>query len=232
MKFRSAIITAASGSVGGATFSTNKGGNYVRARVKGTQPNSAAQVQVRQNMAVVTAAWQELTDVQRQAWRDAAQSATYQNTLGETKTLTGQNLFVKINGNVKAANPTAAIILQPVSPTAMAIQISGYTVENDGGSAISTIAGSVTTGASKFVQVFIAENQSPGIQSVKPSAFKKFLGQEADNGNLSTLLTTALNATQSTPIVGRKWWLYILLTDTDTGATLKSNLVSATVTAA
>lgn len=227
--FQSAIISDASGSVGGATFSKNKGGLYIRARIKGSQPNSQKQIQVRTNMTAVTQAWRELTDAQRLAWRDAAQSATYQSSLGQTKTLTGQNLFVKLNASAKAAEASAAIIETPPAPSAITATIASFDVVSNNGIAVFDIEGDITSNSNLRLSVFLAQNVSAGVESVKKSAFKKVLTVPASSTDPNAILTTPMNESQLSAIVGRKFWMYFLLTNVITGTTVTSNILPSTV---
>lgn len=98
MKFKSALVTAASGSLHGITASHNRGGQYLRSRVIPTNPATAFQQAVRNLMATLTAAWANvLTDSQRTGWNDYADAVTVKDTLGETRKLTGLDWYVACN---------------------------------------------------------------------------------------------------------------------------------------
>lgn len=109
-----AIVDAISGKLNGTVFSRNKGGAYVRSRGVAINPSTAAQSLVRALFASISQAWRDLTDEQRQAWRTAAPGYPYQNSLGDTKTLTGKSLFQKLNGNL--LNIGESIINTPLPP--------------------------------------------------------------------------------------------------------------------
>lgn len=103
MKFKSQIITQASGSLGGTTFAHNKGGLYMRARSIPTNPSSAAQVQIRNAMSQMSTRWVEtLTQAQRDAWDVYAENVTLTSKLGDQINVSGQNMFVR--GNVPRVN--------------------------------------------------------------------------------------------------------------------------------
>lgn len=98
MKFKSAILTAASGSVGGATYSHNRGGMYIRARAMPVNPGSAAQQVVRNFMAQLTGAWTStLTPDERASWAAYAAQTAVTDKLGDTRYLQGLNWFVGCN---------------------------------------------------------------------------------------------------------------------------------------
>lgn len=94
MKYRSTLMADLRGSMGGVTASRNKGGGYLRARVKPTNPSSEAQQEVRQAFAIAIAAWSTLTTTQRNAWNAYAQQTPVTDSLGEQITHTGRSWYV------------------------------------------------------------------------------------------------------------------------------------------
>jgi len=98
MKFKSALVTAASGSIHGITASHNRGGQYLRSRVIPTNPSTAYQQAVRNYMASITLAWgQTLTATQRQGWADYADAVEVKDALGEKRKLTGLDWYTACN---------------------------------------------------------------------------------------------------------------------------------------
>lgn len=97
VKFGGGIIQM-SGSIAGNTFAKNRYGNYVRARTKPVNPNTARQVEVKAIMAMLTTRWaQTLTNPQRTAWNLYASSVTMKNRLGEVINHTGFNHYIRSN---------------------------------------------------------------------------------------------------------------------------------------
>lgn len=98
MKFKSQILQQASGSVGGLTYSHNRGGMYTRQRTVPTDPATNRQQAVRNALASIVNAWVEnLTSEQRTAWEIYGENVPVQDALGSTINLTGQNWFVGVN---------------------------------------------------------------------------------------------------------------------------------------
>jgi hypothetical protein len=102
-------ITQMSGSIAGNTFARNRNGNYVRARTKPVNPNSTAQIVMRQAVAYFTARWHEVLDsTMRNTWIAYANAVAFKNKLGETTYLSGFNMYIRYNtfrlqnGNSKA----------------------------------------------------------------------------------------------------------------------------------
>jgi hypothetical protein len=95
VKYKSAIMTEASGSVGGLTASHNKGGAYFRARVTPVNPATPRQNYARAALSGAVSAWSNtLTAAEREAWSAYAEAVPVTNTIGSTTTLTGQQQFI------------------------------------------------------------------------------------------------------------------------------------------
>lgn len=97
VKYGGGIIQM-SGSLAGNTYARNRSGNYVRARTKPVNPNTARQVTIRAAMAFLTDRWAAtLTANQRTAWNLYASNVNMLNKLGETIKLSGFNHYLRSN---------------------------------------------------------------------------------------------------------------------------------------
>jgi len=97
VKYGGGIIQM-SGSIAGNTHARNRFGNYIRARTKPVNPNTAKQILVRGIVADLTSRWaQILTANQRAAWNLYASSVNMKNRLGETVKLSGFNHYIRSN---------------------------------------------------------------------------------------------------------------------------------------
>lgn len=97
VKFGGGIVQA-SGSIAGVTHARNRFGNYIRARTKPVNPNTARQDLVRSALAELTVRWSAtLTAAQRTAWNLYASNVAMTNRLGETIHLTGSNHYIRSN---------------------------------------------------------------------------------------------------------------------------------------
>jgi hypothetical protein len=98
-----------------------------RTLVTPRNPRSAAQQVVRQNLASQAAAYDQLTDVEQQAWIAAAAQMQSKPTLGQSGPLTGLQLFIKVNcallaiGGEPVTVPPAKPLLEPLPIDALAI---------------------------------------------------------------------------------------------------------------
>jgi hypothetical protein len=98
VKFKSQIITQASGSIGGTTFSHNRGGMYMRSRATPTNPNSPQQQAVRTAVASLVSTWNNvLTAPQRAVWDAYAENTPVLNKLGEPINVGGLAMYIRAN---------------------------------------------------------------------------------------------------------------------------------------
>lgn len=98
MKFKSQIVTQASGSLGGTTFSRNTGGMYMRARAVPTNPNSPQQQAVRGIFADLTQRWNNSLDgLQRASWLAYAFTVPLIDKLGDSVKVTALNMYIRSN---------------------------------------------------------------------------------------------------------------------------------------
>lgn len=98
MKFLPLLGTSLSGSVGGLTASRNRGGAYFKQKPLPINPNTEAQVAVRNAMRNALFVWRtDLTDAQREAWAVYAANTPVTNNIGQTILLSALNMFVRSN---------------------------------------------------------------------------------------------------------------------------------------
>src|ERR1035438_9973413 len=72
-------------------------GQISRALVIPTNPRTPAQMLIRNRLSGVAAQWRQLSQEQRDAWTAAAKACNSKPSDGQSGTLTGSQLFTKIN---------------------------------------------------------------------------------------------------------------------------------------
>ena len=98
MKYKSEVYTQASGSIGGITYSHNRGGLYTRARAIPTNPNSVFQQAIRSAMGNLTSRWNNiLTAAQRAAWDYYADQVNLTDKLGDQRNSGGVGMYIRSN---------------------------------------------------------------------------------------------------------------------------------------
>lgn len=105
-----ALATEARNSIGGGTWSRNKGGAYVRARVTPLNPKTAAQGAVRADFGRNAKDWGGLlTADQRLAWTLFAQANPSNNVFGASIIVSGIAMYQRLNQVLKViGQPTIA----------------------------------------------------------------------------------------------------------------------------
>ena len=106
MKYLSAILTQASGKLGGVVGAKNRGGNYFRAKVAPVQPRSVAQQEQRANLAALAGAWKSLSSSQIAGWNALASTLVLKDALGNSYVPTGEQLYVGNNRNLSQIDET------------------------------------------------------------------------------------------------------------------------------
>lgn len=105
MKFTSQVYTAVSGSIGGITYSHNRGGMYTRGRAIPTNPSTNPQQYLRNAFSYLAERWSNtLTAAQRLAWDTYAANVPVTDKLGQQINLTGQNMYIRSNVSRQQVN--------------------------------------------------------------------------------------------------------------------------------
>lgn len=102
-------IVSMSGSIAGNTFARNHYGNYIRARTKPVNPNTALQQAVRSSLALMAYRWAQILDKdQRDDWNEYGSKVAMKNKLSETIYMTGFNHYIRSN-SIRQQNGVALI---------------------------------------------------------------------------------------------------------------------------
>jgi hypothetical protein len=182
MKF---LGNPSSGSQAGTTFSHNRAGQYTRNRRSPVQPvGTGRRAIIRQAFGAASSAWAALTIVQQAAFTSYAAAHPITDALGQSITLTGQQMFVSIGTqllNCGTALPTAAPATAAVYniglPTLTAVHAGAITLTPTG-----------LGGATDFFLYAFAAPVSGGVGFVK--TFWQ-AGHAAGNSVAAIVVTTA-----------------------------------------
>lgn len=119
----SALIGRLSRSAGATTAAHNRFGAYLRNRVIPTNPQSSAQMAVRGDLTTYSQAWRALTSSQRAGWKALGENVTRSDSLGQTYTLTGQQMYVSCARNCKTYGTTPPSDPPAYSPPANVVTL-------------------------------------------------------------------------------------------------------------
>lgn len=165
--FKSTMIAQASGSLAGATFSRNKGGAYIRSRVRGTNPNSVSQTRARTALSSFASLWATLTSSQQNSWQAYAEMAPFFNALGDPITPSGISVYIASNTLLDLAG-LAAVTDAPVSLTRPSVELTEaalgtYTVDTS----VVVTGATVTNGVGAIGVFFSSQALTAGQKSFK-----------------------------------------------------------------
>ena len=99
-----AMVSQASGRIGGTIFSRNRGGAYVRNGSIPTTVTTPFAQRIKSVTAAMSQAWAGLDAEVQEQWREWATQNPVINRLGQSRTLSGHQAFVKINARLVYAS--------------------------------------------------------------------------------------------------------------------------------
>jgi hypothetical protein len=158
---------AASGSIGGSTYSRNRYGAYVRSRVVPVNPQSALQAAVRSTFSELVARWSLLTPAQRTAWSEYAAATPRTDALGQPITLTGRAVFIG-NNALRIQSGLAVVQDGPTTFTLPELTTPELTITaGDPISVAFTAADAWTTPTGGGLSLFVTPAKSPQTEFCK-----------------------------------------------------------------
>lgn len=162
---KSSLLADIRGSIGGTTYSRNRGGSYARNRTVPINPQSISQTRARSDLAFYSVGWNSLTDNQRAAWNAYAETVQAINVLGESITYTGQQMYIRSNTLLNLAGQPA-VTAAPASNVQIALAVANGTqaLYDVSDSELSVTLSQAFTG---FVLGFTGPPQSAGASSLK-----------------------------------------------------------------
>lgn len=210
-----AIVSEVRNKIAATVFTKNKAGASIRNRVTPINRRSANQTNRRQILASLSAQWRGLSQAQRNSWNNAAPSFPQTDNLGQTITLSGEQLFVRCNANLlligesqitSAPTPTSFDVLAFTSLTATA---------DDG---VVSLAFSPTVPAGYSMVVRSTPPVSPGKQFIPNSAFRftKAIAAAATSPQALTSEYAAVNGS-ITNATGQKIFTEMFLVENASG---------------
>jgi len=184
-------------SIGGATYSQNKSGPYVRRWSRGTNQRTTRQGVQRGAFAQFAAAWRDLDQADRDDWDTYAADPAQEkfNSLGESYYASGFNWFLAINCQLASVGRTPRDTFppgaRPTAPTITAFHLS------DGGAPLTNITypdGTFTQSGGEDLEsensVTAASSSGPGTAWTDPNNIT------ANDSNNATITLASLATSQ------------------------------------
>lgn len=187
IKLSSIGITNLSGKAGGSVYAHNRGGAYVRNFAMPTNPSTAPQSAQRAVFGAFASAWRGLSEVQRINWNDSAVNFPYINRFGDSKVLSGQNLYISLNRNLQIVGGTA-IQSPPTTEGTDGIVSASMVISASAQTYLLTSALAGNSSATTEYAVYATTGMSAGISNAKNKF--RFLGHLDE----ATVVSTDLEA--------------------------------------
>jgi hypothetical protein len=221
----SPIMGEMRGKAGSDVFSKNHFGGFIRKRVKGTNPRTVKQINVRAFMTDISKAWKTLDDTDRIAWNNYASGRQLKNRLGSNITLTGESTYIKLNRNLQTVGatlidtPPSANATPPELLAALGVAIVSATSI--------TVSCTTAPSAHNFVEIYASKPLSQG--RYYNSAYR-FLGlwKTADTNSfaITTLYTNVFGAL---PVADEKVFFKFISTSDQNGLQNQAQVISEVV---
>ena len=159
-----AIIVDGRGKIGGHVASKNRAGSYLRTKVTPVNPQTSAQLAVRNRFTGLSQGWRGLTQAQRDSWNSAVSDYQTTDIFGDLKNPTGFNLYQRLNNNLLNIGESA-LTSPPLPEAVQAVVLSSIVAASGAGTLAATYAPAID--ADTKVKVFATAPQSPGKSFVK-----------------------------------------------------------------
>lgn len=201
--------------VGGAVFTKGRFGAFVRTKVSPVQPRTSYQMNVRANFTSLSKLWSDATmDAYRAAWSTLAASYPLKDVFGNSHTLTGHQMFVRLNRALATVGESPIL----PAPSSLSVPYPGaITLAKSGGPPIDTLTINPTVDITGNEHAIVFA--TPGISPGRASAGAKFrfialigAGGAAPWGIFASYVTKF-----GTPIVGRKIFVRVIYVKLATG---------------
>jgi len=175
-----------------------RNGQISRALVIPANPQTDAQLRVRNFLRNVASQWSALSQEQRNAWTAAAKQHQSKARLGQSGPLTGFQLYAKINCSLLIIG-SSAVLVPPATPAFPVLPVTGLTITNTGGAIALKLT--TTDAPADGTMLWAAPPCSQG-RDVAPDAV--YLGPLDTPANGAVDITAAYTAKYGTPPVGKK----------------------------
>lgn len=198
-----------SGKIGNQVYQNGRYGQVVRTRAIPVNPRSEQQMLARTALATAARGWDQMTEAERDAWNASAAAVRSKSRLGMSGTLTGLQLFVKINAALSELG-TAQVTTPPALPAFTALPIDALSITNTAG----TIAIRLHTAGSppESTLLRVAKPQKAGVNRCPDVVTAGTLTSPVAN---YVAITNQYAAIYGTPAVGQK--VFVKITQTQNG---------------
>jgi hypothetical protein len=200
---------------GGAVFTKTRFGSMLRRKISPTQPRSSAQMNVRAGFTSLSKLWSAATMANyRAGWIGLAASYPQRDVFGNTVTLTGHQMFVRLN----RALQTVGVAPLLIPPSSLSVGYSGALTLVCTGTPVTvlTVALATYNAATEEALVYATAGVSAGRAS--GGARFRLLDSFATGAPHPLDILPKYTAKFGAPISGRRIFVRVVFTHNVTGA--------------
>lgn len=207
------VVAAVSGSIGGTTFSHNRGGMYMRNRSIPIISTTVEALAAKTRLTTASQSWQGLTEGQRLAWQEFANANPVIDTLGAPRVLSGAQAYIGIHTRMSLEG-TTPLTAPPIIAAPAGLTLLTQDADIGAGDTDATFAATpLAAGVKLYIRA--AVTSSAGIRNVQ--SLLRFVGfsaaAEVSPFDDQSLIETRLG----TLVVGQTLHVEISTYDTATG---------------
>ncbi len=208
-----AMFSDMSGAIGGGVVAKNKGGAYMRRRVKPINPSSPYSANVRNIFTSISTGWASLSDSERDSWVQGAKQHSVPSALGESVFMSGKAWYQRLNQNLLLIGE-AQINTFPTLIAVPSFDISNVVADESAQSVIITFSPTVPTDT--VYAVYATPQLSPGIQSmgVRDRSITQFAAAQTSPQTVSSSYLARFPAAL---VLGQRIFVKIVAISTVTG---------------
>ena len=176
----------------------SRNGLVSRALVIPTNPRTDAQLRIRDFLSNVASSWRTLSQEERDAWTAAAKQRQSKPSVGQSGSLSGFQLYIKINCSLLVIGH-AEVTAPPQMPSFDTLPVSGLTITNAAG--VITLKLTTTSAPADGTMLRGAPPCSQGRNCTPDVVYLGTLGSPVGN---AVDISTAYKAKYGSPPVGSK----------------------------
>lgn len=155
------------GKLNGTVMSANRFGSFARTKKTPVNRNTSYQTAVRATFSSLSTGWGSLlTEAQRGAWRAFAKDHPFSNIFGQSRNLTGANMYVSLNAGLANAGMTL-ITVPPADVTTGQLGAIALTATVAAGGTLSVTTAETSVPGTAQILVYATKLESNGKTFVK-----------------------------------------------------------------
>ena len=222
------MISDMRGKINGTVHSKNRYGSYMKKKQGANASNTTSQSAVRNLFSYLTKNWKALTASQRNSWLQGVASFKRLNSLADSITLTGSNLYIALNRNLQAIS--ASLITSCPNPTTTT-DLTSASVTGDVSDAKIELTFAPTVPAGTAMLIKASAPQSAGVSNAKTAM--RIIGTKAAAQTSPQDITALYEAVFGTgwKVAGVKLFVDVQTISTTTGIPATKFRTNAIVTA-